>query len=493
MSKTNKEKPLNLANIPDVLKESRHITEGNFVFSLYKDPDRIDEFKNITAGTDIFTEDASFYYSLLHAVLNDGYTEISDHSIATFVESRPTLKKMYEKKGGWQSIKEGIDSVDPDNFDKFYDDLIKGNLLIRLYQRKFPILEDYEKLKTLDAEGVYDFYSFVLTETSVGKVEKVRIRDLSVGNDEWIQEIDKGILRGFPIDLPMLNYTLAGIHPDNLTLHIAGIGQGKTTTAILMYVFSMIKHSDVTIISNEQGENEFRSMLVSSALFNKVKNVRGLNRQKFVTGGFTEENMEKIHEANRWLESQPGHVKFVEMQDYDVKNIKKIIIKQSKIGCRLFIVDTIKPVNEMDERAWAQFSEVAKALFLLAKQTHTAIICTAQASAESLGRKYMDLSSIAKSKAIAETATQVIGFRPVFPDEIDKIKPYVWKQEEGKPGSEKVKTTVDLDSEKHYIIFYIMKNRFGPTIPQIVCEFDQTFCRLKEVGYYTSDYAPTRR
>ena len=81
----------------------------------------------------------------------------------------------------------------------------------------------------------------------------------------------------------------------------------------------------------------------------------------------------------------------------------------------------------------------------------------------------------------------------MFPDEIDKIKPYVWKQEEGKPGSEKVKTTVDLDSEKHYIIFYIMKNRFGPTIPQIVCEFDQTFCRLKEVGYYTSDYAPTRR
>ena len=104
----------------------------------------------------------------------------------------------------------------------------------------------------------------------------------------------------------------------------------------------------------------------------------------------------------------------------------------------------------------------------------------------------MDLTSIAKSKAIAETAAQVIGFRPLFPDEVDTVRPYYWRAEEGNPGGEKVKTTVDLDQDKHYVMFYIMKNRFGPTLPQIVCEFDQTFCRLREVGYYVSDYAAPR-
>ena len=479
--------------MPDKLKIDREITEGNFVFSLYREPDRVEEFKNIVNTQDIFTPDAVFYYGLLQAIIKDGYTEITDHSISTFLESRPTTKKTYEKKGGYQSIKEAIESLDPENFDKFYDNLIKQNFMIHLYQKKFPILEDYDKLMSLDAEGVYDYYSLILSDTSATKIEKLKVEDLSVGNDEWIKEIDKGILKGFPIESPILNYMLAGIHPDNLTLHIAGIGQGKTTTAILLYVFSMIKHSDVTIISNEQGSNEFRSMIVSSTLFNKVKGVKGINRQKFITGGFNEEQLEKIHEANEWLERQPGHIKFIEMQDYDIKNIKKIVTKQSKLGCNLFIVDTIKPLNEMDERAWAQFSEVAKTLFLLAKQTHTAIICTAQASAESLGRRYMDLSSIAKSRAIAETATQVIGFRPLFPDEVKNIKPYNWRSENGNPGSEKIKMGTDLDEDKHYIMFYIMKNRFGPTMPQVVCEFDQAFCRLREVGYYVSDYAPSRR
>lgn len=480
-------------NIPEKLMRDRDIVEANFVFSLYQEPERIGEFKHIVNSVDIITKDAVFYYGLLQAMMDAGYMEITDHSISTYVESRPTVKKRYEKYGGWESIQEAIDALDPENFEKFYDDLVKENLMLRLYEKNFPILQDYEKLANLDAEGVYDYYSYILSETSVGKIEKIKIEDLSLGNDEWIKKIDGGILRGFPIDSPILNYMLAGIHPDNLTLHIAGIGQGKTTTAILLYVFSVIKHSDVTIISNEQGSDEFRAMLMSATLFNKIKGVKKMSRQKFVTGGFTPENLAQIHEASEWLEKQPGHVKFVEMQDYDVKNIKKVIMKQSKLGCNLFIVDTIKPVNEMDERAWAQFSEVAKTLFLLAKQTHTAIICTAQASAESLGRKYMDLSSIAKSKAIAETATQVIGFRPLFPDEVEKVKPYNWRAEEGNPGAEKIKTTVDLDPDKHYVIFYIMKNRFGPTLPQVVCEFDQAFCRLKEIGYYISDYAPSKR
>lgn len=494
MSKiTTKQKEFDLNNIPDQLKEGRDITEGNFVFSLYKNPELISEHKNVVPGVDIFTPDALFYFTLIQGLTMNGYTEATDHSIATFVETRPSLKKEYDKRGGYQSIKEATDSLDAEHYDKYYDNLVKSNLMFRLYQRGFPILQDFNKLINLDAEGVYDYYSLVLSDTSIGKIEKVKVEDLSVGNDAWIEEIDKGVLRGFPIDSPIINYMLAGIHPDNLTLHIAGIGQGKTTSAILLYVFSMIKHSDVTIISNEQGASEFRSMIVSSAVFNKVKGgVKGLNRQKFVTGGFTPEQKDKIHEANEWLASQPGHIRFVEMRDYDVINIKKVITKQSKLGCNLFIVDTIKPLNEMDERAWAQFSEVAKTLFLLAKQTHTAIICTAQASAESLGRKYMDLSSIAKSRAIAETATQVIGFRPLFPDEVDKIKPYNWRSDEGNPGAEKIKTPTDLDPEKHYVMFYIMKNRFGPTMPQVVCEFDQAFCRLKEVGYYISDYAPQR-
>lgn len=482
---------INLDKVPEKLKSDREAIELNFVFSMFLEPDRVKDYKNIVNDVDVVTEDAVFYYGLIQGIVNSGFNEITDHAIATYLESRPALKKYYEKKGGFSGVKHVVECLSEDNLGKYHDDLVRSNLMIHLYNKKFPILDDYDKLINMDANQIIDFYTYQLNNIDLDSLEKIKVMDLSVGNDEWIKKINTGYLNGFPIDSPIINYMLSGIHPDNLTLHIAGIGQGKTTTAILLYVFSMIKESDVTIISNEQGADEFRSMLMSATLFNKVKNVRGMNRQKFIRGGFDEDQLDRLHEASQWLENQPGHVKFVEMQDYEVNNIKKVVRRQSALGCQLFIVDTIKPMNEMDDRAWAQFSEVAKTLFLLAKETHTAIICTAQASAESLGRKYMDLTSIAKSRAIAETATQVIGFRPVFPDEIEHIHPYNWDYKNN-PGSEKVKKENDLDPDKHYVIFYIMKNRFGPTMPQVVCEFDQAFCKLREVGYYVSTYSAPR-
>ena len=281
---------------------------------------------------------------------------------------------------------------------------------------------------------------------------------------------------------------LAGVHRGCLMLHIAGIGQGKTTTAIQLYVSGAIESGEnVLIISNEQGVSEFRSMLMAYVLFNKIKGVKGMNRQKLVIGRFTDEQKEKLKEAAAWISAQPGKISFVEMQDYEITNIKKAVKKYSKLGYGLILVDTIKPLNEAEQGAWAQFSEVSKSLFLLAKQTDTAIICTAQASAESLGRKYLDLSCIAKSRAIAETASQVVGFRPVTNDEVNKIKPYTFKRNPDGSNS-KIKTLVDLDPDEHYIVLFVMKNRFGSIFPQIVYRFNQTFCQLEEIGYYDQPY-----
>ena len=45
---------------------------------------------------------------------------------------------------------------------------------------------------------------------------------------------------------------------------------------------------------------------------------------------------------------------------YLVVLIKKIMKRQSALGCGLFVVDTLKPQNDASDRAWGEFSEVAK-------------------------------------------------------------------------------------------------------------------------------------
>ena len=146
------------------------------------------------------------------------------------------------------------------------------------------------------------------------------------------------------------------------------------------------------------------------------------------------------------------------------------------------LLDTLKPMLESSDRAWAEFSEVAKELFLTAKTQHIAVVATAQLSSEAMSRRYLDLSCIGKSRAIAETATQVTMFRSLTTEEKEKIEPWQFqKNEDGKYS--KVRKTFPLDPSKDYIVLFTPKNRFGDTQPQIVYERNMSFNTLKEIGY----------
>ena len=339
---------------------------------------------------------------------------------------------------------------------------------------------------------MYDYYDFQLNNICVAKIEKIKAENLSEGYETYIKEWDEGKSVGYKIGFPLLNYRLAGVHKKNLLLHLGHIGNGKTTTAILFYILPVIESGEnVCIIGNEQGVDEFRQMILASVLFNKV-GYFGMNRQKFITGRFTEENRAAMKEATEWLENCKGKIQFIEMTDYSINNVKKIVKKYSKLGTGMFVFDTLKPELESSDKAWAEFSEVAKELFLLAKKEDVAIVATAQLSSESMARRYLDLSCIGKSRAIAETATQVVCFRTLTNEEKQKLKPYQHqKNEDGKYS--KIRKVIDLDETKDYIVLFTPKNRFGETQPQLVYERNMSFNTLKEIGYVEVQYDGFKR
>ena len=129
---------------------------------------------------------------------------------------------------------------------------------------------------------------------------------------------------------------------------------------------------------------------------------------------------------------------------------------------------------------------ISQTLAQLAKNEGITIIATVQLASDSMFRRFLDLSSIGKSRGMAECATSVLGFRPVLSDEYEKMKPYEWNRVEG--SEKKVKREFNLDPEKHYIIQFIMKNRWGDMSEQIVQEFNQSFNTIKDIGYYKVPY-----
>lgn len=479
---------MTLDDYPKELTANRQAIECNFVFTLYKNPDLVDDYtRTVTNGTDILTPDGVFYYGLAINLRKAGYQVFDNISIYTYLESNETLKNGFDKRGGFSSVSEITSLLNEDNIDSYYDDLVKNNMLLRLYDAGFDVKHDLDKFNEMSAEDVYDFYDYKLNNICISKIEKVQAEDISKGYDEYIKEWDSGVQTGYKIGFPMLNYRLAGVHKENFLIHLAGIGQGKTSSAILFYVLPVIESgNNVTIIGTEQSVGEWRSILLASVLFNKI-GYFGMNRQKITIGHFNDEQRAKLHEAAEWLEKQQGHVTFVEMQNYDFTNIRKVIRKYSKLNCGLFLIDTLKPLQENSQTAWADFSEVAKELFLIAKKERIACIATAQISAEAMSRKFLDLTCIAKSRAIAETATQVVMFRPLSKDEREKLKPWVYKKAENGKYS-KVRQEIELDPDKDYIVLFTPKNRFGDIQPQIIYERNMAFNTMKEIGYIEITY-----
>ena len=479
-------------DIPKELLEKRATIECNFILSLYKNPELISDYKNVINGEDIITDDGQFYYGIAQGMYKAGYNVFDNMSIYEYLEDKKALKDGWERRGGSGTVKEITNLLSLNNIDAYYDDLVKYNLLNRLYLAGFDVLSKLDKFKQMSSEDVYNYYEYQLANISVGKIEKVKVEDLSSGYDEWIERANESKNVGFKIGSKLMDYQLAGIHKGALTLYAGGIGCGKSSSSIGLFIIPAIETgNDICIVCNEQTSDEYRNMIIANVLFSKIKDVKGMNRMSITLGGFDDYKVKKLQEAAEWIEKQPGKIKFVEMQNYDVTSVRKVIKRQAKLGCSYFIFDVLKNVNDASEKAWAELSDIAKALFLLAKNENIAILSTVQLASDSMYRKFLDLSAIGKSRALSEPAATVCGFRPVQNNEIDKLKPWQWKKnEDGTEG--KIKVIYDLDPEKHYIVMFIMKNRWG-NLGQIVLEFNQSFNTIKDVGYVSIDYDDFRR
>lgn len=479
-----------LDNYPAPLVENRDIIESSFIFCLWKNPDLFGSYeKEIRAQRDLLTEDGRFYYSLGYEMFKLGYKSFDDASIFSYVEGKDTLKNGFTRRGGYKTVDEIKKILNEDNVETYFDELAKSNAILSLHDEGYDCLNYIDKFKKMTYSQVEDFVEYKLNniffKSSLGGVT---IADLSTNYEKWIDQWDEGTGMGYRVGFPMLNYHLAGIHKRNLILHLAGIGQGKTSSALLTYVLPVIESGEsICIIANEQGEEEFRQMMLATVLFNKIRYFK-MNRQKFSFGGFTVEDKEHLKQAAKWLKQYENQLHYVHLTDYDISNVKRIIKKYSKLNVGIFLLDTMKPQDETSDKAWADFSEASKELFLLAQKEEIALIATAQLSSASANRKFLDLSCIGKSRAIAETAGQVIMFRPLRENEKEKLKVYSYaKDVNGKYTNIKKEHTLDVD--KDYVVLFVPKNRYGKAGDlQIVYERNMSFNTMKEIGYCHIDY-----
>ena len=164
--------------------------------------------------------------------------------------------------------------------------------------------------------------------------------------------------------------------------------------------------------------------------------------------------------------------------------ICKIIKKYSSLGVRLFVVDTLKESYDIgNEATWKSLERDMVSLYDTVKPSacNVGLFVTYQLSKSSIKTRHLTNADIGQGKSIVDTMSCNLLMRKPFDDEYhgERNALNVYKIE-----GTKTKIPIKLDPNKHYMLTFIGKNRFGSTDEvTIVSECNLSTNEYCDIGY----------
>lgn len=471
------------------INEYKLASEANVVSIIYKDPDllresnlKLEEFSNncwrvfFTIANDI--------------IMVEKKNTLDRTTVGFYLEKHKKLLAKYEEYGEYDIIESAMTYVDVSNFDGYLHDLRKHNALIKLAKLGFPVKNRLSEFNDMTIESIYNEYTAFLNDIFVNAENDIKSYNGFDGLHELIERADKGMGVGLPLhNADLLSKEIGGI---NLNGNIYGLGassgMGKSTMAINYLFPSVVNFNEKAVfIINEQDESNFRKEAILWVCTNIFK--EPIPKYKFRDGKFDEHTKELLHKAADWLEEKKESraITIIPLEKYSAKIACKIIKKYSSaFGIRLFILDTLKEsFDARDEATWKSLERDLVDLYDTVKPAscNVGLFITYQISKSSGKVRHLSNSDIGQGRSIVDVMSCNLMMRRPFEDEYtgEKNELKVFKRE-GKNG--KTKIPIKLDKDKHYMLTFICKNRFGATDEYtIVSECDLSINEHRDIGY----------
>lgn len=476
---------MNLINTLKKINEGREKVEAGFVFACWADPDLFDDYKTVNAGKDetLQNGDAQFYWSLGMNMHKQGIRKFDNISVETFLSNNPKIKKKYESYGGYQTIKELQELVNPDNVEGYFDKICRMNSLSTMAKKYEQIFDDVERFNNATNDDIYDVFELLNNSISIKTGHESQVEDLKL-TQEFIESNQSGENVGlnYGENTPLLNYTTLGMPLGDVYLFAGHSGVGKSSFIFENMVLPISKSTPVAILSNEMNIKVYQNMLASHIL-TKDLDYWKLTRKKIKIGKYTDEDLEMLNKAIKISESDYPNIKFVKVFSNDTEMICKYIKKLAHQGVKYIVWDTFKSDDVADgSDAWFQLLMNSRKIFNLVSKLNIALTCTFQLALYTTNQRFLDASCLSSSKQIKEVVSELIMMRKLWADEYNGEKkdchPYKYNKD-----NKKIKEEIQLDPEKTYYVCFVNKTRNDEGDRQILYEWKSAWNRWYEIGY----------
>ena len=483
----------------DMIKSLCKNVEANVVCSLFSKPEQF------LTRTEIKKDDFvnpmwAFYYTIGRNIAAKGVTSITSKDVDLYMDqlTNEKLKDAYAKYNKFNTIENYYGLFDETNLDVYIADLKKWS---SLYKMHTLLTDGSEKLidmmGSLTTNDLYNFFTAKFNNIFANVNEDVRTVNINEGLEQLIEDSNKGMKKGLPIDSPILSDMINGINLGQITLIGGQSGSGKSTWLIQQILVSVFQNEESAVFFlNEQDASKFQQEMLTWIINNVVikDNTKKFNKVRWRDGSFTEEEFEWMYEAKRILEEKTKNNKIiiVEFKTYCHATVIRCIKQYAAMGVKIFSIDTFKLSSDIDKNSpyWLALQEQMKELDDLIKPANlnVALVCTLQLGKGAILNRYLSANDLGMSKNIIDVASVCLLIRKVHADEYDRGEGFnnsnvikVFKIIEGTENSRE--EMPELDNRCRHSVIFITKNRNGISDTyQVVAKHDFGTMRYEELG-----------
>lgn len=469
------------------IEQNRKQVEATFVFALWKDIQRYDDFKEVNIGKDktLICEDPVFYFSIGRGIRSQGYQIIDNITIDTYLSDKPTLRRHFEELKGWTSCQEMLNLVDAENVDAYYDRLQKINSLKTLAIKYDELISHPERFDNSTNEEIYETFELLNNSVSLATGHDSKIESLVV-DEKYLQQCDAGEDQGlsYAAGAPLLNYLTLGAPVGDMYMLAGHSGAGKSSMIFeLMVIPFAEKGNSVAIISNEMMSKTYKNMLLVHILTKELDYWK-ITRKKLKIGHFTEEDWVMLRKAAKITEEKYSNIRFVKMFENNTNKLLKHIKRLARTGTNVIVYDTMKADDSVDDNMWQALLMNSRRIFNIVNKEQIAFISTFQLALHTTNQRWLDASCLSNSKQIKEVVSELLMVRKLWQDEYTgeakDCNPYYRPKD-----NPKVKKPITLDKDKTYVVAFLNKTRNDEDGQTILYQFDGAWNTWKELGYCT--------
>lgn len=500
-----------LEKYPKEITKTRMNVEGAAIGILSKDMLLIDD---TTLSVSSFkTYEGRIFFKVLSDIRKQGYTVLDDVTVLSALSD--DIQEKLEDVGGIEALRNLADIVDTRNTDSILDALHRENLIMKLYDKGFPVTvktkddngKEYipvNRFRKMSSEDIISYYEVELSKDSVGYKTKILSQGRLIMTPEYITSIMTGESMGVPFNVanvdvngndetvyPYLSNGIKGFMRGRVNVLGAYSSVGKTAYWTGVIVSLIEQGEKVLIFSNEQDRAAFLDNFVVWIAYKHFR-YYNISKAKNKSGDLSKEDSDMLNRIMEYYnERYADNIEFVELPSMDIETIKsQIKYFALQEGFSVVLIDTLKmDYNDGIENASRHklISQI-EAIHAGCRRYNLIGLCSYQLAPSTLGKLFLDVTCLSEAKALKDSCENLFMMRIVYPQELIKSDKNFCKPFQRKKKNDKwIEEPYETDPKKIYRMFFWDKCRCGQNsgdsgIAQLL-EFDALHCVFKEVAF----------